>query len=140
MSVGVYRLYFDIETCNPQRPFFAGKVITIAYKGSGADRPRRYLLPYLESSPEVPPVLREKVERGELGVKTGKGFCEWTPESAEELRQRIALAFAHAQSMERTPQSLTGTILGPQARANRTRGPAIFFVRRGKVRLTGVGR
>ena len=59
-----------------------------------------HLLPYLESSPEVPPFLREKVERGELGVKTGKGFYEWTPESTEVLRRRIALAFARAQSME----------------------------------------
>ncbi|MCF6155014.1 MAG: 3-hydroxyacyl-CoA dehydrogenase family protein [Candidatus Brocadia sp.] len=50
------------------------------------------LLPHLESSPEVPPLLREKVERGELGVKTGKGFYEWTAESAEFLKQRIAQA------------------------------------------------
>ena len=59
-----------------------------------------YLLPYLESSPEVPPLLKQKVEQGELGVKTGKGFYEWTPESAEALRQRIAQALARAQSME----------------------------------------
>ncbi len=50
------------------------------------------LLPHLASSPEVPLVLKEKVERGELGVKTGKGFYEWTPESAEALKQRIAEA------------------------------------------------
>jgi 3-hydroxybutyryl-CoA dehydrogenase len=50
------------------------------------------LLPHLASSPEVSPVLKEKVERGELGVKTGKGFYEWTPESAEALKQRIAQA------------------------------------------------
>ena len=48
--------------------------------------------PHLASAPEVSPVLREKVERGELGVKTGKGFYEWTPESAAELKQRIATA------------------------------------------------
>jgi 3-hydroxybutyryl-CoA dehydrogenase len=40
----------------------------------------------------VPQVLKEKVDRGELGVKTGKGFYEYTPESAEELRRRIAMA------------------------------------------------
>ena len=50
------------------------------------------LLPHLASSPEVPPLLKEKVERGELGVKTGKGFYEWTPESTEALKQRIAQA------------------------------------------------
>ena len=51
-----------------------------------------WLFPYLENSAEVPPVLREAVERGELGVKTGKGFYEWTPESEEALRRRIASA------------------------------------------------
>jgi 3-hydroxybutyryl-CoA dehydrogenase len=50
------------------------------------------LFPHLASSSEVPQVLTDKVARGELGVKTGKGFYEWTPESAEALRQRIAHA------------------------------------------------
>jgi 3-hydroxybutyryl-CoA dehydrogenase len=50
------------------------------------------LFPHLASSPEVPQVLRDKVTRGELGVKTGKGFYQWTPESADALRQRIAQA------------------------------------------------
>jgi 3-hydroxybutyryl-CoA dehydrogenase len=49
-----------------------------------------YLASDLESSSEAPSVLREKVARGELGIKTGKGFYEWTPETAEALRQRIA--------------------------------------------------
>ena len=30
--------------------------------------------------------------RGNLGVKTGKGFYEWTPELEEVLRRRIANA------------------------------------------------
>ncbi|MFH0896803.1 MAG: ribonuclease H-like domain-containing protein [Candidatus Bathyarchaeota archaeon] len=34
--MSAYRLYFDIETYNPKSPFFAGKVITIAYKGTEA--------------------------------------------------------------------------------------------------------
>jgi 3-hydroxybutyryl-CoA dehydrogenase len=51
-----------------------------------------YIVPDLEVSKEVPQVLKEKVDRGELGVKTGKGFYEYTPESAEELRRRIAMA------------------------------------------------
>ena len=36
-SLSVSRLYFDIETYNPKSPFFAGKVITIAYKDTGAE-------------------------------------------------------------------------------------------------------
>ncbi|RMF86830.1 MAG: 3-hydroxyacyl-CoA dehydrogenase family protein [Nitrospinota bacterium] len=54
----------------------------------------QYLLSDIESSSEIPPLLQEKVARGELGVKTGKGFYDWTPESAEKLRQRIARALA----------------------------------------------
>lgn len=50
------------------------------------------LFPHLASSPDVSPVLKGKVERGELGVKTGQGFYDWTPESAQALKQRIAHA------------------------------------------------
>jgi 3-hydroxybutyryl-CoA dehydrogenase len=51
-----------------------------------------YLVPDLDDSPEAPALLKEKVERGEVGVRAGKGFYDWTPESAEELQQRIAKA------------------------------------------------
>ena len=46
----------------------------------------------LESSPEVSKVLRQKVEQGDLGVKSGQGFYTWTPESAAALRDRIGRA------------------------------------------------
>ena len=46
-----------------------------------------------DSSPEeAVDLLREKVARGELGLKTGKGFYEWTGESARDLKERIARA------------------------------------------------
>ena len=51
-----------------------------------------YVLPYIENSTEISPLVKDKVDRGELGVKTGKGFYEWTPESAEALKQRIGRA------------------------------------------------
>ena len=47
---------------------------------------------HLSASPKVSSVLAEKVQCGELGVKTGKGFYEWTPGAAEGLRERIAQA------------------------------------------------
>ena len=52
----------------------------------------RQLLPSLASGLEIPTILNDKVERGELGVKTGKGFYDWTPEEARSLRERIARA------------------------------------------------
>jgi 3-hydroxybutyryl-CoA dehydrogenase len=50
------------------------------------------LFPSLESSPDLPSVLRNKVEQGALGAKTGRGFYSWTPESAAALRSRIGQA------------------------------------------------
>ena len=54
--------------------------------------------PHLSNETEVSPVLTEHVRRGELGVKTGKGFYAWTPESAEALRHRIAHALVEIES------------------------------------------
>ncbi len=54
----------------------------------------RQILPSLDNSQSIPAILAEKVKSGNLGTKTGKGFYEWTPESAEALRLRIANALA----------------------------------------------
>lgn len=48
-----------------------------------------YILQHLESSPSPSPLLKKKVEQGELGFKTGKGFQEWPPEKAQESRKRL---------------------------------------------------
>jgi len=50
----------------------------------------QYLVPHLESSTEISPLLKQKVDAGELGLKAGKGFYDWTPESGEALKKRIA--------------------------------------------------
>ena len=47
------------------------------------------VFPHL-SNTDDPALLLEMVERGDIGVKAGKGFYKWTPEKAEELRRRIA--------------------------------------------------
>jgi 3-hydroxybutyryl-CoA dehydrogenase len=48
-----------------------------------------YVLKYLESSPRPSPLLREKVEKGELGFKTGKGFKTWSAAEVEKSRERL---------------------------------------------------
>ena len=49
-----------------------------------------YVLKHIESSPGPSPILKEKVEEGALGLKTGRGFQEWPQERADELRQGLA--------------------------------------------------
>jgi 3-hydroxybutyryl-CoA dehydrogenase len=62
-----------------------------------------YVQSDLESSTEISPLLREKVEKGELGVKSGKGFYDWTPESAEALKQRIGQMLAKIAQISPKP-------------------------------------
>jgi 3-hydroxybutyryl-CoA dehydrogenase len=59
------------------------------------------LLPHISSSTELPRTLQDKVSRGELGVKTGRGFYTWTAESAEALQQRIARTLATIAQLSR---------------------------------------
>ena len=48
-----------------------------------------YILKYLESSPNPSSLLKEKVDKGELGFKTGKGFQSWSAEEADRSRKRL---------------------------------------------------
>jgi 3-hydroxybutyryl-CoA dehydrogenase len=61
------------------------------------------LLPDLESSPQVPAGLRERVERGQLGVKSGQGFYSWTPESAAARSRAIAQALLEIAQIADSP-------------------------------------
>jgi 3-hydroxybutyryl-CoA dehydrogenase len=49
----------------------------------------------MDTSNEPYPLLLEKVKKGELGAKTGKGFYEWTPEFTEAWRKKIIKALVH---------------------------------------------
>jgi 3-hydroxybutyryl-CoA dehydrogenase len=62
------------------------------------------LLPEIESSTRVSPVLTDKPARGDYGVKSGKGFYDWPPEAADELRQRIARGLILLQQRQREGQ------------------------------------
>ena len=51
------------------------------------------ILPEIDSSMAVIELVQEKVDKGELGSKTGQGFHNWTPETADVMRQKMAKAF-----------------------------------------------
>ncbi|WP_420333329.1 3-hydroxyacyl-CoA dehydrogenase family protein [Roseibium sp.] len=44
----------------------------------------------LDNRPSPSPYLRGLVEAGKLGMKSGEGFRGWTPEEADQLRQRVS--------------------------------------------------
>jgi 3-hydroxybutyryl-CoA dehydrogenase len=54
-----------------------------------------YILPHLEASGEASPLLKEKVETGDLGFKSGRGFFEWPQEAADASRRRLVAYLVH---------------------------------------------
>jgi 3-hydroxybutyryl-CoA dehydrogenase len=59
-----------------------------------------YVTKDLYNQPQAPDLMREKVARGELGAKTGKGFYDWSKKSADEVksrRDRFVLEFLCSQ-------------------------------------------
>lgn len=46
-----------------------------------------YLMPDLADGHEVPTILKEKVDRGDLGVKTGKGFYDYSSGRGEAAKK-----------------------------------------------------
>ena len=57
------------------------------------------VFPHL-SNADDPALLREMVERGNIGVKAGKGFYDWTPEQTEDLRRRIARGLVEIDKLD----------------------------------------
>ena len=63
----------------------------------------KYILPDMDTSNQSYPLLRQMVEKGELGAKTGKGFYEWTTEFTEAWRKKIMtglIGFAKADKQD----------------------------------------
>lgn len=60
-----------------------------------------YILPHLENSPNPSPLLLERVEKGELGFKSGKGFQEWSPKQIEASRKRLSNYLIDSYSMNK---------------------------------------
>jgi 3-hydroxybutyryl-CoA dehydrogenase len=58
------------------------------------------LFPDLAADTAALALLRDMVTRGDLGVKSGRGFYDWTPETAERLRARIRRALIEIAGWE----------------------------------------
>jgi 3-hydroxybutyryl-CoA dehydrogenase len=48
-----------------------------------------YILPYLDASAEPSPLILERMERGEIGPKSGRGFYSWTPASVDAWNRQL---------------------------------------------------
>jgi len=48
-----------------------------------------YVLPTLDPPSQPARGLRERIDKGDLGMATGRGWRSWTPEQAEETRRRM---------------------------------------------------
>lgn len=51
------------------------------------------VFPSLDNSQEVNTWLKDKIAKGDLGVKSGRGFYEWPEERASKMRQELTKTF-----------------------------------------------
>jgi 3-hydroxybutyryl-CoA dehydrogenase len=58
-----------------------------------------YVLPELDPPSQPSPGLRERVARGELGMKTGAGFRTWSEQDAADVRRRVVDQLAAADDV-----------------------------------------
>ena len=59
------------------------------------------LVEHLDRTPHAHPFLVEKVKEGKLGMRTGEGFRCWTPEQAQEVRDRLGNFLAEQARKQR---------------------------------------
>jgi 3-hydroxybutyryl-CoA dehydrogenase/5-formyl-3-hydroxy-2-methylpyridine 4-carboxylate dehydrogenase len=60
-----------------------------------------YLNPDLSTSGEVSSTIRDRIAEGKLGMKTGSGIYDYTPEDIERLRgERAAKLVAVRKALE----------------------------------------
>ncbi|MGB6964213.1 MAG: 3-hydroxyacyl-CoA dehydrogenase NAD-binding domain-containing protein [Xanthobacteraceae bacterium] len=55
----------------------------------------------LDATPGPHPLLREKVRDGNLGMRTGEGLRQWTPEQADAVRSRLSRFLAEQAKARR---------------------------------------
>jgi 3-hydroxybutyryl-CoA dehydrogenase len=61
----------------------------------------QHVLPNLDCTPGPSTYLRDLVEQGDLGMKTGRGFRTWEPQDAERLRDRLLRHLTGSQTQQR---------------------------------------
>jgi 3-hydroxybutyryl-CoA dehydrogenase len=49
----------------------------------------KYILPDMDTSDKPYPLILEMVEKGKIGLRSGRGFYQWTPEFTEKWEQRM---------------------------------------------------
>ena len=52
------------------------------------------LFPVIDSTEDSPTLIKDMVERGDFGVKSGKGFYNWDDEAVSALRERVGKTLA----------------------------------------------
>jgi 3-hydroxybutyryl-CoA dehydrogenase len=62
-----------------------------------------YIFKHLESSPNPSPLLTEKVAKGDLGFKSGRGFREWSAERMSQVRTGLEMHLFKWIREHRTP-------------------------------------
>jgi 3-hydroxybutyryl-CoA dehydrogenase len=63
-----------------------------------------YILKHLEASPTPSKFLTDKIQRGELGFKSGQGFYHWTPAEIQQTRDKLS-KFLINRLKEQPPES-----------------------------------
>ncbi|MFC2043609.1 3-hydroxyacyl-CoA dehydrogenase family protein [Chloroflexota bacterium] len=62
-----------------------------------------YILKYIESRPGPSPLLKEKVQRGDLGFKSGHGFYNWTATQAKKSGEMLSRYLLNWLKSQRPP-------------------------------------
>ena len=63
------------------------------------------LIEHLDHSSGPHPFLREKVKAGKLGMRSGEGFRRWTPEQANEVRERLSRFLAEQAKAQKAAKA-----------------------------------